>query len=52
MATLLSLKYEYGETTGKPLKPIACAKDIALASVNVILTLPRPYPDGWEQQRM
>ena len=60
MATLISLKYEYEETTGKPLKLTfsgaseahLIAKDIALAGVSVILTSPRPFPGLWEQRRM
>jgi hypothetical protein len=61
MATLLSLKYEYEETTGKPLKLTfsggreahLIAKDIALAGVSVILTSPRPYHSGiWEERKL
>ena len=60
MATLLSLKAEYEEFTGKKLKLTfsgaseahLLAKEIADADVSVILTSARPYPDSWEQRRM
>jgi hypothetical protein len=60
MATLLSLKTEYEESTGKTLKLTfsggteahLLADEIAAADVSVILTKLRPYPGSWEQRRM
>lgn len=60
MSTLVHLKSEYEEMTGKILKMTfsgateahLLAKEIAAADISVILTSPRPYPGTWEQRRM
>ncbi|KDR69234.1 hypothetical protein GALMADRAFT_215246 [Galerina marginata CBS 339.88] len=60
MATLLELKSEYQNATGKTLQLTfsggseahLLAKEIASAGVSVILTSPRPYPGTWEQRRI
>jgi hypothetical protein len=60
MSTLLSLKSEYEETTGKRLKLTfsggseahLLANEIARAGVSVVVTSSRPYPWLWEQRRM
>ena len=60
MTTLLALKSEYEDETGKTLKLTfsgateahLLAKEIAKAGVNVVLTSPRPFPNSWEQRRM
>ncbi|CAA7271147.1 unnamed protein product [Cyclocybe aegerita] len=60
IATLLSLKADYEEATGRTLKLTfsgateahLLASEIAEAGVSVILTSPRPYPGSWEQRRI
>ncbi|KAF5323787.1 hypothetical protein D9619_012926 [Psilocybe cf. subviscida] len=60
MATLLSLKAEYEESTGQTLEVTfsggteahLLADEIAAAGVSVILTKLRPYPGTWEQRRI
>ncbi|KDR69239.1 hypothetical protein GALMADRAFT_128703 [Galerina marginata CBS 339.88] len=60
MATLVELKSEYQNATGKTLQLTfsggseahLLAKEIAAAGVSVILTSPRPYPGTWEQRRI
>ncbi|PPR01451.1 hypothetical protein CVT26_015084 [Gymnopilus dilepis] len=60
MTTLLALKSEYEDETGKTLKLTfsgateahLLANEIAKADVNVVLTSPRPFPNSWEQRRI
>jgi len=60
MATLVNLKQEHKDITGKDLRLTfsgateahLLAKEIARAGISVILTSPRSYPSVWEQKRM
>jgi hypothetical protein len=60
MATLLSLKSDYEQSTGKSFRMTFAgaseahllADEIGKADVSVVLTSPRPYPGTWEKSRM
>ncbi|KAJ3507229.1 hypothetical protein NLJ89_g6423 [Agrocybe chaxingu] len=60
IATLLTLKADYEETTGRTLRLTfsgateahLLANEIAEAGISVVLTSPRPYPGSWEQRRI
>ncbi|EGO21300.1 hypothetical protein SERLADRAFT_417630 [Serpula lacrymans var. lacrymans S7.9] len=60
MGTLLLLKAEYEKASGKRLQLTFAgaseahliAKEISKAGVSVIVTLPKPFPDTWDQRRI
>ncbi len=60
MATLIKLKREYHETTGRNVQftfaggteAHLLADDIAKENISVILTPSRPFPVDWDKRRM